>query len=136
VHAKKEEQISVFLKNRPAVLADLCEALNRANVNIRAISVLESYDIGTIRLVVDNVGIAEEALAEFGAAFIVVPVITIDIPNERGSLARVSRALGKASVNIEYLYATATPGVDHTVVVIRVDDMDLEKALTLDFKEP
>ena len=134
MRAKKKEQRSVFLKNRPGVLADLCEALDRRNVDIHAMSVMESYDIGTVRIVVDNIGIAEESLTEFGAAWIVVPVLTVDIPNQIGVLARVAKAMASASINIEYLYATATPGIDHTVAVLRVADDDLEKGLAVEFE--
>lgn len=135
MRAKKAEQLSVFLKNRPGVLAELCEALDRRNVDIQAISVLESFDIGTVRLVVDNVGIAEESLTEFGAAWIVVPVLRLELPNKAGILARVAKGFAASSVNIEYMYATATPGADHTVAVFRVADIEMETALAIDFSE-
>lgn len=131
--ARLEEQISVFLKNKKGILANLCAQLAERNVNIHAMTVVESYDIGTARLIVDNVGISEECLTEAGAAWIVVKVLAINIINRPGAIARIARTFGDAGVNIEYMYVTAMPGMEHTVGIFRVADEVIEKALALEF---
>jgi len=133
--ATTEEQISVFLKNRSGILADLCATLSDRDVNIRAMTVLESFDIGTIRMIVDNVALAEESLTEFAAAWIVVNVLAVDIPNQSGGLARIAGAFGQAGVNIEYMYATVMPDMEHTVGIFRVADDEIERALAIKFEE-
>jgi hypothetical protein len=112
-------------------VADLCAALTERGVNIRAICVLDSVDIGTLRVVVDNVDVAKETLKLAGAAYVEVPVISIPMPNKRGATATITRALASRNINIEYFYATATPGADHTVGIFRVSDTT--KALDIDF---
>jgi hypothetical protein len=131
VRATRETQLSAFLANRPGVVADLCAALTERGVNIRAICVLDSVDVGTLRMVVDNLPIAKEALTTAGAAFTEVPVISIAISNRRGAFASIARALASRDINIEYFYATATPGSDHTVGIFRVSDA--AAALELEF---
>lgn len=130
--AKPETQISAFLANEPGVVARLCEALAEKGVNIRAMTVLDTVDIGTMRMVVDDFEVAKEALAEVGAAYVEVPVITIPIPNTQGGFGHVARVLAAANINIEYVYITSVPGTDFSLGVFRVSDR--ESALQLDYQ--
>lgn len=132
VRASGEDQISAFLANKPNVLADLCSALTERHINIRAMSVLDTVDIGTFRMLVDNVTIAKEVLREAGAAYVVTPVVTIPIPNKPGAFARIARTFGAAHINIEYVYATAQQGSDLSLGVFRVSDH--KAALELEFE--
>jgi len=128
---KAEEQLSVFLENRPGVVADLCAALIDRQINIRALTVLDTRDIGTFRMVVDEPAQAKEQLKLLGAAFTSVPVLSVEIPNRPGAFAHIARRMADAGVNIDYVYATALPGQDSTLGIFRVSDLD--RALTLDF---
>jgi len=133
MRASAEEQISAFLANKPGVVADLCAAFTEQRINIRAVTVLDTVDIGTMRLVVDDVEAAKEALKVAGAAFVVVPVIAVPVRNKPGSFARAARTIANAGVNIEYVYGTAMPGADRTLVIFRVSDH--QKALQLEFED-
>jgi hypothetical protein len=73
-------------------------------------------------MVVDDVATAKSALNSAGAAYVEVPVITVPIPNKPGGFARIAKALAVRGVNIEYFYATASPGTDNTLGVFRVSD--------------
>jgi hypothetical protein len=130
LRAEPQTQISVFLANRPGVVAHVCGALAEQGINIRAMTVLDTVDIGTMRMVVDDVEGAKRALDGSGAAYVEVPVISIPIPNTEGGFARIARTLAGANVNIEYFYATATPNSEHTLGIFRVSDND--KALEID----
>ena len=63
-------------------------------------------------------------------------VLLIDNANKPGALAELARALGKAGVNIEYLYCATAPKSRKGLLVLRVDDapkaLDTLKALPLD----
>jgi len=131
LRATPEIQLSAFLANKPGVVAHLCDALTERGVSIRAMTVLDTVDIGTMRMIVDNVEVAKEALDDAGAAYVEVPVITIPIPNCLGGFTVIARRLAGANVNIEYMYATAVPGTEHTLGVFRVSDY--ESAMELDF---
>lgn len=131
MRAHKEIQLSAFLANKPGVVAGLCAALTERGVNIRAITVMDTVDIGTLRLVVDNLEVAKEVLNTAGAAYVEVPVLSIAIPNRPGGFATIARALATRDINIEYFYATASPGSEHTVGVFRVSN--LTAAAEIDF---
>jgi hypothetical protein len=132
VRAKAEEQISAFLANKPGVVANLSAGLADHGVSIKAMTVLDTVDIGTVRMVVDNVDLAKKALNEAGAAYVNVPVITIPIPNKKGAFARIARTLAEHQINIEYFYATAGVGGETTLGVFRVSDH--KKALEIEFQ--
>lgn len=129
--AEETTQLSVFLGNTPGVVADLCTALTNADISIRAMTVLDTVDVGTMRMIVDDVDRAKRALKGSSAAYVEVPVITIGIDNQPGAFAKIARRMADAGVNIEYVYATVAPGADLTLGVFRVSDIDT--ALKIDF---
>lgn len=132
MHPVAEAQISAFLENRPGVIARLCAAFTERHVNIKAMTVLDTKDIGTLRMVVDDLDEAEKALREAEAAYVLVPVVTVPIPNKPGAFARVASIFAEAGINIEYVYCTAMGGQDGSMAVFRVNDH--EKAQELDFE--
>jgi hypothetical protein len=133
MECKREEveQISIFLENRTGVIADLCTHLTERNINIRAIAVLDTIDIGTVRMVVDDPEKAKEAFAAAGAAYVTVKCLAVEVPHQPGGFARVARKLSLAGINIEYFYASALNGCDRAMGVFRVSD--LERALKLNY---
>ncbi|MCH7813416.1 MAG: ACT domain-containing protein [Planctomycetes bacterium] len=129
--AERVEQISIFLKNRAGVVADLCTALTEQHINIRALTVMDTVDVGTLRMVVDDVELAKTALGNTGAAYIIVPVVALAIENAPGAFARVARTMAQAGVNIEYVYASAIGGSERSLGIFRVNNV--EKALSLTY---
>jgi len=83
--------------------------------------------------VVDDVEGAQHALRGKGAAFVVVPVVGVSMPNKPGAFALVARRIAAAGINIEYFYATAMPGTERSLAIFRVSDH--ERTLTLDYPE-
>lgn len=132
MRAIAEEQISAFLANKPGVVANLCAGLAEHGVNIKAMTVLDTVDVGTVRMVVDNIEVAKRALNEAGAAYVNVPVIVIPMPNKKGAFAHVARELSSKNINIEYFYVTAYPGADYSLGVFRVSDH--RAALEIEFE--
>ena len=98
------KQLAVFLDNRPGALARVCEAFSEASINILALSTSDTVDHSVVRMVVDNPQSAIWLLEENGAMVEEDEVLLIDNSNKPGELAKLARALGKAGINIEYLY--------------------------------
>ena len=135
MRATAAEQLSVFLENRRGIVADICAALTEREIHIRGLTVLDTHDISTLRMVVDNPELAKDVLGPMGkgAAVMSVPVITVKISNKHGAFARVTRKFADAGINIEYVYATVGPEAEHTVGVFRVSDQ--EAALQIEFDD-
>ena len=121
-------QISVFLENRPGRLAHLLQVLSEAEVNLRALSVADTSDFGIVRLIVDDVDSALQAVRQADLTAATTPVLRAEIPDAPGALQQnVVDPLAEAGVNIEYMYAYGGRISKTAVVILKVDN--LEKAI-------
>jgi hypothetical protein len=112
------KQFSVFLVNRPGVLAHTCDALAKAKVNILAFTLMDSAEQGVLRVVADDEQATRDTLRRLGAQFVESEVLLVDLPNRPGALAKVARELAEAKINIEYAYASA-PSANRALAVLR-----------------
>jgi hypothetical protein len=126
------EQITVFLENRPGILADLCAHLSDRGIDIRAISTIDNTDTGSVRLVVDNPESAKATLTEAGVAHASTRCLALEMPNDPGGFAGIARTLSLAGINISYIYASAPTGSATALGVFGVSN--LERALSLDWE--
>jgi len=125
-------QIVVFLENRPGALAELCDVLAAAEVNIEAMLLEGSVDFGNVRLHVSAARKAEKALREAGYQFRTAEALVLNLSNEPGALADAAKKLSKAKVNIDALFGTTAPGTNEAEFVLMVSDVEkAKKALGL-----
>ena len=123
-----ERQLSLILENRPGVLADVCGDLGDQDIDIEAIYVENLVDHSVVRMVVSDPG---RAIHLFGAAGVLVfenEVIAVPLKDRPGALATLAKRLGKAGVNIDYLYASRTQADGKATVMLRVDDVQRARA--------
>ncbi|MCA1950819.1 MAG: ACT domain-containing protein [Treponema sp.] len=116
-------QISVFLENTAGRLAEVTKVLANAKVNIRAISIADTADFGILRLIVDQVDTAMEALSKAGLTARTTDVLAVEIDDKPGSLAKVMELFQSTKVNIEYLYASLEGSPGKAVVIFKVEDI-------------
>ena len=126
------EQITVSLENRPGVLADMCAYLADRRVNLRAVAALETAGADSGRIIVDDPEPAKQALSEAGVSYSTTKCLAIEMPNNPGGLAGISRTLSLAGINIDFIYASATSAPGRALGIFGVSD--LERALTLDWE--
>ena len=96
-------------------------------------AVLDNTDTGTVRLVVDDPGLAKEALSHAGVAYASTECLALEMPNSPGGFGRIARTLSLAGNNITYIYASALAGTSTTLGIFGVSD--LERALALDWEQ-
>ena len=101
-----KKQFTLYLENKPGMLAKVTRLLAGNRVNIEGISISASTDIGLVQIVVDNAGVTRKALTSAKISFSVQDVVLIPLPHKPGSLARIVSEVSKAGVNINYVYAT------------------------------
>jgi hypothetical protein len=116
-------QVSVHMENRPGALADLTGILTDSDINILGISVPDTGEFGTVRVLPDDAMEAKTALEEAGIMHTAVDVLMVDLPHRPGSLAKMARLLADENVAIRYAYATNTEGAEQGLCVMRVDDI-------------
>ena len=121
-------ELSLFVQNKPGVLAEICTDLKAAGVNIEAISVVDHTDHGVFRLVVHERRKALHALERRGLLVIEGEVLQVDLANYPGALETLARRLSRAKINIQYLYGTV--GISTRArLFLRVSDLKRAKRL-------
>jgi hypothetical protein len=118
------EQISIFLENKSGRLAEVTNILAAAGVNIRALSLADTADFGILRLIVDKIDQAKQALKDSGFTLGKTEVLALEVPDHPGGLAEILRTLGKAGINVEYMYAFVQRSLDNAIVIFRFDELD------------
>jgi hypothetical protein len=121
---KIEPQLAVFLENRPGMLSRTCQALAAAKINILALSIQDTVDHAIVRMVVDKPKEAESVLSRLHAMVQRRDVITMEVPNTVGTLAKIAEQLAVAGINLEYAYCTAGVGDRQGVIVLRTNDLE------------
>ncbi|MBI1977631.1 MAG: ACT domain-containing protein [Candidatus Omnitrophica bacterium] len=116
-----QKQLSIFLPNRPGMLAHMAGFLAEANVNILALSVHDTVDNAVVRLVLDNPTKATLLLEQEELYIMEQDVVILAVDNEPGILAKIAQKLGHADINIQYAYCTAAPNQQTGCIVIKTD---------------
>ncbi|PIE72798.1 MAG: amino acid-binding protein [Deltaproteobacteria bacterium] len=118
------EQIAVFLENKSGRLAEITRVLAEKDVNIRALSVADTADFGILRLIVDKIETAKEALTESGFTVSKTQVVAVEVADKSGGLAEVLQCLKTRNINVEYMYAFVNKNGGNAVLIFRFEKMD------------
>jgi hypothetical protein len=117
----KVEQISIFLENKPGGLEEVTRILKDAQINIRTLSLADTTDFGILRLIVNNVELANRVLKEQGFRFSKTTVVAVEVPDRPGGLHSILEVLYKNGINVEYLYAFVERSGENAVIIFRFD---------------
>ena len=111
----------VDIENEPGRLYSITEALAKAGVNIRALTVVDRDGYGTARMLVSNVKKAREVVLALDAQARTDEVVVVEIPDRPGSLASMLEPLYDSYLNVRYLEAFAD--IDgRAVAIMKFDD--------------
>jgi len=103
-------QFTLYMENRPGMLARVTKLLADAKVNIEGISASGSTDIGLVQIVTSNVEKTRKLLRKAAIPFVAQDVALMPLRNRPGELARVISKIARSGMNINYVYATACEG--------------------------
>jgi len=102
-------------QDKPGSFSKVAEALGKAGVNIEGVTEVE----GIVHVLVEDVAGARKALQGAGLAVAAEhDVLVLNVPDRPGELARITRKLADASVNLTVVYMA-----NNTRVVVGVDDL-------------
>jgi len=124
-----ETQLSVFLPNKAGVLAQVCQALADAKVNIKALTLVDSQEHGVLRLVVEDGKSARQVLRDLNVPLNETEVLAVEMANRPGAMADVCTRLANKHININYAYCTTGTRGGKTVGIFKV--ADLKKAMSV-----
>ncbi len=131
-----QTQFSVFLVNKPGVLAQVTGALAKAKVNIIALTLMDSMEHGVFRLVCDDSSAARKVLGKAHDRWTETEVLVMELANKPGAFSAVAEKLANNHINISYAYSTSGARGGKTNCVFKVADMKKAiKVLEGDLKE-
>lgn len=116
-------QFSVFMVNKPGVLARVLGEFARAKINITALTVMDSVEHGVLRIVFATPDKAREVLAKLNMPYNETEVLCVNLANKSGALASITEKLAKNHINISYAYCTAGAKGGRTTGVLKVADV-------------
>ncbi|MHC4456299.1 MAG: ACT domain-containing protein [Planctomycetota bacterium] len=122
-------QFSVFMVNKPGVLAQVLGEFARAKINITAMTMMDSAEHGVMRIVFAAPKKAKEILTKLNMPYNETDVLCVNLANKAGALASVTEKLAKEHINIAYAYCTAGAKGGRTTGVLKV--ADVKKAMRL-----
>lgn len=126
------KQLNVFVENKRGSIVEITKALVDKNVDIRALSIADTEEFGILRMIVNDVDAAHDALSSLGCIVNISEVVGLKIGDAPGKLSQVLEVLDNAGINVEYLYAFLMRTDRHAYVVLRVADNDVaESVLTV-----
>lgn len=122
----KLKQLSIFLENSPGRLYEATHALGAAGINLRSLSICDTFEFGVLRILVSDVAKARRVIMEKQLPAKIDDVVAAEIDDVPDSLASVLYLFKETQVNIEYMYALAGTGgtSNKAVMIFRFSDND------------
>jgi hypothetical protein len=121
------EQLAIFIANKPGTLAEVCDALAGAKVNIYGLTISDTVDHAVVRMVVSDTRTALTLFESRGTLVVENDVLMIENDNKPGSLSQIAESLSQNKINIEYAYLASMPSAKKGLLIVRV--ADAKKAL-------
>ncbi len=118
------KQLTILLENNPGSLENVCSGLASKEINIQAMSVLDTIDSGLIRMVVDDHEHALATLKDSGLNVIETDVLSLEMTHKPGTLAEICKQLYKARINIEYAYVSVPPDDGKSIGIFWVSNLN------------
>lgn len=132
---RSDTQFSVFLANKPNVLAQVCQQLADDKINIVALSMMDASEHGVLRLVVENPERARQSLAALNVPTAESTVLVATLPNHPGAMADVVERLASNHIGVNYAYCTTGAPGGKTFGIFRVTDFK-KATQVLDERKP
>lgn len=116
--------LTIILDDHPGALANACQAMGRAGVNIEGLCAFASSGIGILHAAVDDVISARRAVEAAGYRISEErEVLIVDIEDRPGSAGAMLRHFGDAEVNLDLVYFAT-----QTRMVVSAQDFEKAKA--------
>src|SRR4051794_24605003 len=118
-------QVSVFTENRVGALSSLLQTFDSTKVRILALAVIHGFDCAIVRFVFNDTDAAAKELADSNYRFTICDLVAVEMPSGSDGLARISKGLLGAEIDIHYCYALITSDKIRPSIVVHVDNPSL-----------
>ncbi|MFZ0391125.1 MAG: hypothetical protein WAN36_11760 [Calditrichia bacterium] len=115
------KELFVVLENEPKAAGELFRVLKKKDISIWAVGMFED----TARLYVSDPPATLAVLKENNYTVEEREVLRVNLPNYRGALMDLTRKLGNAGINVDYMYGALEPKQRKGIIILEVDKPDL-----------
>ncbi len=129
-------QFSIFLINKPGVLAGVTGALAKAKVNIIALALMDSGEHGTLRIVCDSADKTRKVLGKAHDRWTESEVLVLELENKPGAFSRITERLAAEHIDINYAYLTGGAPGGRTTAVFKIADLKKAQHVLSAAKKP
>ncbi len=120
-------QVSIAVDNEPGKLHEICDLLEKEQINIKGIMASAKLKPVQLNLVVDDPEKAVGVLDNIGYITSTKEVLAVSAPDHPGGLNAVLRTLLEAGINVETLYPFITLNGGEAILIFEVEKVLLAK---------
>ncbi len=120
-------QVSVAIKNQPGAVHDVCEILEKEQINIKAIMGTAKAGPTQLHMVTDDPDKAISVLESRGYTTSSREVLAVITPDHPGGLNAVLRTLHEQQVNVELIYPFIYLSNKEAILILEVDKVLVAK---------
>src|SRR5579872_3065482 len=117
-------QFGIFMENRVGTLHELLRHIERHDLRVMALTIVDSVDFSIARLVLNNY---ERALEHFRLSdfkFFETDLIGVELTNDSQPYVQICGALLQAELNIHYTYPLLYRRKGRGAIALYVDDIE------------
>ena len=119
----RAKQLTLSVPDRPGMLGEIAIALGDKKVNIVGLAAATQGGGGMIWLITDKTAAAKKVLAQHGWDAKEEEVLAVTLSHAPGALGRFASKLGKAGVNVRFVYAGSAGSARKLNAYFGVSDM-------------
>jgi hypothetical protein len=117
-------QFCVFMENRVGRLHDLLRQVERHDLKVVGLSMIDTVDFAVARIMLDNADRARETLTLGGYTFMESDVLGVVLPDDPQPFLMIFTSLISAELNIHYTYPQLFRRQGRGAIALHLDDLD------------
>jgi hypothetical protein len=117
-------QFCVFMENRVGRLNDLLRQIERQDIRVLALSIVDTVDFAVARVVVNETDRVREVLQLSDFTFMENDILGVELPEGDQPFLEVFRPLMSAELNVNYIYPLLYRRRGKSAVALHVGDVD------------
>jgi hypothetical protein len=121
------KQISIFVENKPGKVNKITGILEKAKINMKAMTIADSGSFGIIKLITDDNEKAFNILREKNFLVSFQNVVVVEIPDSVGAFHKVAKILEDRDINIEDAYGFIMEEGVKAALILKVAGADIPK---------
>jgi len=119
----RAKQLTLQMPDHPGLLGEIAGALGEKKININGLTAAAMQGGGMVWMVVDKTAAAKKVFAQRGWDVKEDEVLAVTLSDSPGTLGRFASKLGKAGINITFVYVGSAGSARKLTAYFGVSDL-------------